>query len=77
MSVAVESQSPPVFGTPAKIMNNSYVWSVPTFAGRQYDISPDGKRFLRLKGPNESTTAGSVTIVQNWFEELKRLVPVK
>jgi serine/threonine-protein kinase len=77
MSVAVESQSPPVFGTPSKIMNNSYVWSVPTFAGRQYDISPDGERFLRLKGTNENTTAGSVTIVQNWFEELKRLVPVK
>jgi serine/threonine-protein kinase len=77
MSVAVESQSPLVFGTPAKIMNNSYVWSVPTFAGRQYDISPDGKRFLRLKSTNESITAGSVTIVQNWFEELKRLVPVK
>jgi hypothetical protein len=26
---------------------------------------------------NENATAGSVTIVQNWFEELKRLVPVK
>ena len=77
MSVTVEGQSPLIFGTPVKILGNSYVWSVPTFAGRQYDISPDGKRFLRLKGPSENITAGSVTFVQNWFEELKRLVPVK
>jgi Tol biopolymer transport system component len=77
MSVTVEGQSPLVFGTPEKVLTNSYLWSIPTFSGRQYDISPDGKRFLMLKGTNESTTAGSVTIVQNWFEELKRLVPVK
>ena len=77
MGVTVEGQSPLIFGTPIKNLDNSYVWSVPTFGGRQYDISPDGKRFLRLEGPTESTTAGSVRIVQNWFEELKRLVPVK
>ena len=77
-SVAVESQSPLVFGTATKVLNKPYVWSIPTFAGRQYDISLDGQRFLVLKGPStESTTVGSVTIVQNWFEELKRLVPVK
>jgi serine/threonine-protein kinase len=78
MSVAVEGQSHPVFGTAAKVLNKSYVWSIPTFAGRQYDISPDGQRFLMFKGrSNESSTVGSVTIVQNWFEELKRLVPVQ
>ena len=78
MSVAVEGQSHPVFGTAAKVLDKSYVWSIPTFAGRQYDISPDGQRFLMFKGrSNDSNTVGSVTIVQNWFEELKRLVPVK
>jgi hypothetical protein len=78
MSVTVEGQSPLIFGTPKKILDNSYVSSIPAFAGRQYDISPDGQRFLRLKVPSHaSTTAGSVTVVQHWFEELKRLAPVK
>ena len=78
MSVTVEGQSPLIFGTPRKILDSSYVSSIPAFAGRQYDISPDGQRFLRLKAPpHASTTAGSVTVVQNWFEELKRLVPVQ
>ena len=39
---------------------------------------PDGQRFLMLK-PNEQQ-APSVTqihVVLNWFEELKRRVPVK
>jgi serine/threonine-protein kinase len=39
-----------------------------------FDISLDGKRFLMVK---YQTTAGATTFVavQNWFEELKRLVP--
>ena len=48
--------------------------------GRTYDVSPDGKRFLMIKpgGRAEQTAAPpSLIVVQNWFEELKRLVPVK
>jgi serine/threonine-protein kinase len=76
MSVRVERQSPFTIGTPAKMLDGSYVWSVPTYAGRLYDISPDGQRFLMLKqsGPPDQTSA-PITVVQNWFEELKRLVP--
>ena len=42
--------------------------------GRTYDISPDGERFLMIK---ESAGGDSpeFILVQNWFEELKRLVP--
>ena len=46
--------------------------------GRQYDISPDGKRFLMIKeaGETEETSAPTqLIVVENWFEELKRLVP--
>ena len=47
--------------------------------GRQYDVSPDGKRFLVIK--NAAVDGGAqarnqIVVVQNWFEELKRLVPV-
>ncbi len=41
---------------------------------RNYDISPDGQRFLMVQIP-ESTGRGRLRIVFNWFEELERRVP--
>ncbi len=40
-----------------------------------YDISPDGQRFLMIKAAEEEEGPGQINIVLNWFEELKRLVP--
>ena len=43
---------------------------------RGYDLSLDGQRFLMVK--REQRKPAPVTemvLVQNWFEELKRLVP--
>jgi serine/threonine-protein kinase len=45
---------------------------------RRIDISPEGDRFLMLKaggGLDETAETTSIIVVQNWFEELKRLVP--
>ena len=46
---------------------------------REYDIAPDGQRFLALKNPG-TTTEGEPTartiVIENWFEELKERVPV-
>jgi hypothetical protein len=41
-----------------------------------YDVSPDGQRFLMIK-PGESAEAAptQINVVLNWFEELKRRVP--
>ena len=41
----------------------------------QYDISRDGQRFLMLESLQRSESA-EIYVVLNWFEELKRLVPV-
>ena len=42
----------------------------------QYDVSPDGKRFLMVKPPPSPQTAtDQVNILLNWFEELRRRVP--
>jgi len=41
-------------------------------------ISQDGQRFLMLKAARGSTDTAeppSIVVIQNWFEELKRLVP--
>jgi len=41
-----------------------------------YDISPDGQRFLMIKAADEEEgQQGQINVVLNWFEELKRLVP--
>ena len=36
-----------------------------------YDVSPDGARFLMIK-PLERPGSQPVVVVLNWFEELKR-----
>jgi len=41
--------------------------------GPSYDISPDGQRFVALK--RSELPEVQLTVVQNWFEDLRRLVP--
>ena len=59
---------------PTVLFEESYATD-PVFGGNpNYDVSLDGQRFLMV----ESTGAGesaTVTLVQNWFQELERLVP--
>ena len=53
-------------------------WSGAPGTGPTYDISPDGQRFLMIKEAPQTEETSALTdiiIVQNWFEELKRLVP--
>jgi len=45
-------------------------------AGRTYDIAPDGQRFLVIKQGGGDNAPQNIVVVQNWFEELKRLVAV-
>ncbi len=48
----------------------------PVNLARQYDLTPDGRRFVMTKkGQQKSTPARSINLVLNWSEELKRLVP--
>lgn len=45
--------------------------------GRTFDISPDDTRFLMIKEAAGSNDAPArLIVVENWFEELKRRVPV-
>ena len=45
---------------------------------RQWDVSPDVRRLLMISRTGAATSSGELEIVwiQNWFEELKRLVPI-
>ncbi len=73
--------------TPMKLFDlaSNYTAAI-TQPTRSYDVSPDGKRFLMLKGDFEPVGRQSgltrpaevgIVVVQNWTEELKRLAPPK
>ena len=40
-----------------------------------YDVAADGERFIMVQ-PSEAQGLTRFTVVVNWFEELKRLVPI-
>ena len=43
---------------------------------RDYDITPDGERFVMIFPEGGTDDNLSINIVLNWFEELKECVPV-
>ena len=78
MSVPVEASASFVPRNPVALFKGQYA---PSLGGRNYDVSPDGQRFLMLKVGSTSgadvqdTPPVRFTVVENWFEELRRLVP--
>jgi Tol biopolymer transport system component len=42
-----------------------------------YDVSPDGQRFLMIKPDEQTASPTQISVVLNWFEELKQKVPVR
>jgi serine/threonine-protein kinase len=63
-------------GRPTRVTERRY-FSETAFIGRTYDVSPDGQRFLMIKGggANGGTARPELIVVQNWSAELNRLVP--
>jgi Tol biopolymer transport system component len=59
-------------GMPRRLFTDHYWRSL--FQSPNYDVAPDGERFLMIKHA-EPLEAAPINIVLNWFEELKRLVP--
>ena len=82
MAVAVKTEPTFSFGAPRILFQGTYVVPTSSFLSN-WDIHPDGKRFLLIKPVNaagsESTSAGprKINIVLNWFEELKEKAPVE
>ena len=69
MVVSIETEPTFTPGRPKVLFTGRYFAG----AGRNYDISPDGQRFLMIKAEEEA--AAQINVVLNWFEELKRLAP--
>ena len=48
------------------------------FAPRYYDVAADGRLLVIGRTAAESApTTRQINVITNWFEELKRIVPVK
>ena len=56
---------------PRTLFERRYRNADPTFIYSEYDVHPDGQRFLMVT----DTTPDEIRIVENWFEELKARVP--
>ncbi len=72
--IVVGIKTEPTFtqGSPAVLFTGNYLTGQ---INRQYDVGPDGQRFLMIK--QEQTGITQINVVLNWFEELKRLVPTE
>jgi hypothetical protein len=73
MAVPVDKSRDLGFGKPAVLFD-----AEPYFfggAGRNYDVAPDGKRFIMVKSPT-TAAGGSVpmTVVLHWVDELRSRV---
>ena len=76
MAVGVETEPGFAPGNAKEVFAGGYYAPDASSPGRTYDISPDGERFLMIKESGSDVTSSTEFIlVQNWFEELKRLVP--
>ena len=64
-------------GTPELLFEGSSYQQTPLPPLQNYDLSPDGDRFVMIRSGGDATELSQIVIVQNWFEELKRLVPTE
>jgi serine/threonine-protein kinase len=75
MAVDIATQSGFAVGKPRQLFEAHYRTTTQGHVRANYDVSPDGQRFLMLKPVEQEQAPTQITVVQNWTEELKRLVP--
>ena len=74
MSVGIQADPSFTLATPEVLFEGN---CFRTSEGRSYDVTQDGQRFLMIKeaeGPDNTSTPTFI-FVQNWHEDLKRLLP--
>jgi Tol biopolymer transport system component len=74
MAVDIATQAGFTAGNPRMLFEGPYQATSAT--SPNYDVSPDGQRFLMLKPVEQAERAPTqINVVLNWFEELKQKVP--
>jgi serine/threonine-protein kinase len=77
MAVALDLQPTLRVGAARLLFRGNYVREFQGQGVPNYDMTPDGRRFLLLApvpGPEENAQP-QIVVVEHWLEELKRLVP--
>jgi serine/threonine-protein kinase len=65
-------------GSPTELFSGRFTINTGSGPRPVYDMTRDGKRFLMMQDAADASQAAPaprLIVVQNWFEELKRLVP--
>jgi eukaryotic-like serine/threonine-protein kinase len=74
MAVDIVAQPGFAAGKPRTLFEGPYLRTPLTFPN--YDVTPDGQRFLMLKPSEQAQSAPTqINVVLNWFEELKQKIP--
>jgi serine/threonine protein kinase/Tol biopolymer transport system component len=73
MVVSVSTGPELALSSPTLLFEHAYAFG-PTQTVANYDVSPDGQRFLMIK---HTPGAEHLNLVLNWWDELKRLAPTK
>ncbi len=74
MVVEITTQPRPSLSKPRMLFESSQYARVSTTPN--YDVSPDGQRFLMIQD-SELQSASQLNVIVNWFEELKKKTPAK
>jgi hypothetical protein len=79
MSVSIQPGPAFTFGNATRLLDATAFANLGGLGlvGRNYDVSPDGQRFLMIKVAEQPQIAPRINVVLNWNEELKRLVPTR
>jgi serine/threonine-protein kinase len=83
-SVSIKMQPSFLLGEPVALRRGFAVLGPGLAAGRTYDITPDGQRFVGVIDPLQVQAAApaapapkQIQVVLNWLEELKQRVPTR
>jgi serine/threonine-protein kinase len=76
MAVGISRETGNATGKPEQLFEGNYVPTTGGYARANYDVSPDGQRFLMLQPVEQDQPHPTeINVVLNWSEELRRLVP--
>ena len=75
--IAVDITTEPTFsvGTPSILFEGFF--QMANLSRANYDVTPDGQRFVMIQGGAPDSSVSQIHVVLNWFEELKQRVPVQ
>ena len=75
MAVSIKTKPSLTPGMPSIMFEGKFNRGYPY--GRNYDITPDGQRFLMIREEEIETEATQINIIHNWSQELINMIDYK